>query len=76
MLQKINYQKCPGQPKKIESEEFETLLHKYPYQTQYDPTESLGVAGSTISRRLYALEMIKKLGNWMRYEAKRRAIPT
>ena len=64
----------PDQPKKIEDEEFEKLLDEDPCQTQDELAESLGVDRSTISRRLHAMGMISKQGNWVPYELKPRDV--
>lgn len=49
----------PGQPKKFEDHELET---------------SLGVAQQTISDRLKAMGMIRKVGHWVPYELKPRDV--
>ncbi|VVC34836.1 Ribonuclease H-like domain,Transposase, type 1,Winged helix-turn-helix DNA-binding domain, partial [Cinara cedri] len=50
----------PGQPKKFEDHELETLLDQDPSQTQEELAKSLGVAQQTISNRLKAMGMIRK----------------
>ena len=52
----------------------ETLIDEDPCQTQDELAESLGVDRSTISRRLHALGMIQKQGNWVLYELKPRDV--
>lgn len=66
--------KRPGQPKKFEDEEMEALLDQDPSQTQEELVESLNVDQSMISRRLKAIEMIQKQGNWVPYELKPRDV--
>lgn len=64
----------PGQPKKFEDDELEALLDKDSCQTQAELAESLEVDLATISRRLKALEMIQKQGNWVPHELKPRDV--
>lgn len=64
----------PGQPKKFEDEDLKTLLSEDSCQTQEELAKSLGVDQSTISRRLKALGMIQKQGNWVPYELKQRDV--
>ena len=45
-----------------------------PYQTQEELAESLGVTQQAISKRLKAMEMIQKQGNWVPYELKPRDV--
>lgn len=66
--------KRPGQSKKIEDEEMEPLLKEDSSQTQEEVAKSLNVDRSTISRRLKAIEVIHKQGNWMSYELKPRDV--
>ena len=63
-----------GHPKKIEDEKLGTLLDEDPCQTQDELAESLGVDRSTISKRLYALGMIQRQGNWVLYKLKSRDV--
>jgi len=64
-----------GQPKKFEDKELEALLDEDPCQTQEELTEPSNVDQATIpSRRLKALGMIPKLGNWVPYELKSRDV--
>ena len=53
----------PGQPKKFEDSELQTLLSEDSYQTQQNLADSLGVDRSTIAKRLKALGMIQKQGH-------------
>ena len=64
----------PGQPKKFEDSELETLLSEDSYQTQQNLADSLGVDRSTIAKRLKALGMIQKQGHWVPYELKPRDV--
>jgi len=64
----------PGQPKKFEDKDLEALLDEDPCQTQEELAESLNVDQATISRRLKALGMIQKQGNWVPYELKPRDV--
>lgn len=64
----------PGQVKKFEDAELEALLDEDPCQTQQELADSLGVDQATISRRLKALGMIQKQGNWVPYELKPRDV--
>lgn len=57
-----------GAPKKFEDEELEALLDEDPCQTQNELAESLGVDHTTVAKRLKALGMIQKQGNWVPYE--------
>lgn len=64
----------PGQPKKFEDHELETLLDQDPSQTQEELAKTLGVAQQTISDRLKAMGMIRKVGHWVPYELKPRDV--
>lgn len=64
----------PGQEKKFEDEELETLLSEDSCQTQDELAKALGVTQATISRRLKALGFIQKVGNWVPYELKPRDV--
>ena len=64
----------PGQPKKFEDEELETLLSEDSCQTQEELAKSLGVTRQAISKRLNALGFIQKQGNWVPYELKPRDV--
>jgi len=63
-----------GQPKKFEDEKVEALLDQDPSQTQEELAESLNVNRSTISRRLKAIRIFQKQGNWVPYELKLRDV--
>lgn len=52
----------PGQPKKFEDEELETLLDEDPCQIQEELAKSLGVTQAAISTRLKALPIARKMG--------------
>lgn len=64
----------PGQVKMFEDTEMEALLEQDPSQTQGELAEALGVNQPTISKRLKALGMIRKVGNWVPYELKPRDV--
>lgn len=64
----------PGQPKKFEDEELEALLDEDPSQTQEELANTLGVAQQTISDRLKAMGMIRKVGHWVPYQLKPRDV--
>lgn len=64
----------PGQPKKFEDEELKSLLDEDPCQTLQDLAELLRVDFSTVSKRLKAMGMIQKQGNWVPYELKPRDV--
>jgi histone-lysine N-methyltransferase SETMAR len=64
----------PGQVKKFEDEELEALLDEDSCQTQEELAKSLGVTQQAISKRLKALGMIQKQGNWVPYELKPRDV--
>ena len=64
----------PGQPKKFEDEELETLLDEDCCQTQEELAESLGVTQAAISKRLKAAGYIQMQGNWVPHELKPRVV--
>ena len=64
----VEYQEHPGQPKMFQDTELQALLDKNDSQTQQELTEQLGVAWSTISDCLKAMEKIHKEGKWVPYE--------
>jgi len=64
----------PGQPKKFEDKELEALLEENSSQTLEELSTSLGVDLSTVGKRLKALGMIQKEGNWVPYELKPRDV--
>jgi len=64
----------PGQPKKFKDEELEALLEENSSQTLEELSTSLGVDLSTVGKRLKALGMIQKEGNWVPYELKPRDV--
>lgn len=63
-----------GAPPKLEDAELEELLDQDAAQTQEELAKTLGVDQSTISRRLTAMGMIRKVGHWVPYELKPRDI--
>ena len=58
----------------FEDAELEALLEQDSYQNQEELARSLGVTQQAISKRLKALRMIQKQGNWVPYELKPRDI--
>ena len=71
---KLEDKERPGQPKKFEDEELESLIDEDPCQTLQDLAESLEVNFSTVSKRLKVMGMIQKQGNWVPYELKPRDV--
>lgn len=63
-----------GQPKKFEDEELTALLDEDSCQTLRELATSLEVDESTVSKRLKAMGMIQKQGNWVPYELKPRDV--
>ena len=59
-----------GREKTFKDEQLEALLDEDSCQTQEELAESLGVNQQAISKRLKALGMIQKEGNWVPYELK------
>ena len=59
-----------GREKVFEDAELEALLEQDSCQNQEKLARSLGVAQQAISKRLKAMEMIQKQGNWVPYELK------
>ena len=53
-------EESPGQPKKMEDAQLETILEKDSWQTQEEPANVLGVDHSTVAKRLKAMGMISK----------------
>jgi len=70
----VKDKKHPGQPKKFEDEDLETLLDQDSCQTQTELAESLGVTRQAISKRLKAAGYIQKQGNYVPYELKARDV--
>jgi len=58
----------PGQPKKFEDAELQTLLDENACQTQKELAMELNVDRSTISHRLHAMGKIRKLGRWVPHQ--------
>ena len=67
----VNDKERPGQPKKFENGELEALLQEDSCQTLKE-SETLNVDESTVSKRLKAMGMIQKLGNWVSHELRER----
>ena len=63
-----------GKEKIFEDSELETLHAEDSCQTQQELAESLGVTQQAISKRLKAIEMIQKQGNWISYELNLRGV--
>ena len=63
-----------GAPPKFMDTELEELLDQDPAQTQEEVAKTLGVDQSTISKRLKAMGMIRKVGHWVPYELKPRDV--
>ncbi|KAL4089968.1 hypothetical protein QTP88_024895 [Uroleucon formosanum] len=63
-----------GREKTFKDEQLEALLDEDSCQTQEKLAELLGVSQQAISKRLKALGMIQKEGNWVPYELKPRDI--
>ncbi|GFT69546.1 mariner Mos1 transposase [Trichonephila clavipes] len=59
-----------GREKGFEDGELEALLDQDSCQTQQELSGSLGVTQQAISKRLKAMGMIQKQGNWVTYELK------
>lgn len=64
----------PGQPTKFEDKELEDLLEENSCQTRQELSTSLEIDLSTAGKRLKALRMIQKKGNWVPCELKPRDI--
>lgn len=64
----------PGQEKKFEDEELETLLDEDSSQTQGELADSLGVTQQAISHRLKVLGFIRKLSNWVPHKLEPRQV--
>ena len=63
-----------GREKVFEDVELEALLEQDSCQNQEKLARSLGVTQQTISKRLKAMGMIQKQGNWVPYELKPRDV--
>lgn len=59
-----------GAPNKFEDAELEALLLEDSCQTQEQLAKKLGVTQECISKRLKAMGMIQKRGDWVAYESK------
>ena len=64
----------PGQVKKFEDAQLETLLNEDSSQTQQELADSLSVTQQAISHRLKTMGMIQKHGHWVPYELKPRDV--
>ena len=60
-----------GREKVFEDAELEVLLEQDSCQNQEELVRSLGVTQQAISKRLKAMGMIQKQGNWVRIEVER-----
>lgn len=69
-----NDKERPGQPKKFEDLELEALLNEDSRQTQSELANALGVDQTTVGKRLKAMGMIHKQGNWVPHELKPRDV--
>ena len=63
-----------GKEKIFEDSELEALHAEDSCQMQEELTESLGVIQKAISKRLKAMGMIQKQGNWVPYKLKPRDV--
>nr|QXJ78550.1 putative DD34D transposase [Kaburagia rhusicola] len=61
-----------GRKKIFEDAELEALLDQDAFQTQEELAESLQVTQQAVSKRLQAMGMIQKQGNWVPYDLKPR----
>lgn len=57
-----------GQPKKFENEKLEALLNENPHQTLKELADALNVTQMAVSKRLKAMGLVQKQGNWMSHE--------
>jgi len=58
----------PGQPKKFEDAELQTLLDENSCRTQQELASVLNVDQTTIGKRLHAMGKIRKLGKWVPHQ--------
>ena len=70
----VNDKERDGAPKKFQNEELEELLDIDPCQTLEELSAALDVDRSTVGKRLHALGMVQKAGNWVPHELKERDI--
>jgi len=63
-----------GREKVFKDAELKALLHEDSCQTQEELAGLLGVTQQTISKRLKAMGMIQKQGNWVPYDLKPRDV--
>lgn len=64
----VNDKERPGQPKRFENDELQSLLDQNSAQTEKELAEALGVGQATVSRRLHAMGKILKAGKWLPHE--------
>lgn len=64
----VNDKDRPGQPKKFNDDELQSLLNEDDAQTQEQLAASLNVTRQAISLRLHAMGKIQKEGKWMPYQ--------
>lgn len=70
----ISDKERPGQLKKFEDEELQSLIAEDSCQTQEELAKSLGVTQQAISYRIKLLGFIQKQGHWVPYELKPRDV--
>ena len=70
----VEDQHSGGREKVFEDAELKALLDQDSCQNQKELARSLGVTQSAISKRLKAMGMIQKQGNWVPYELKPRDV--
>jgi len=66
----VNDKERDGAPKKSQNKELEELLDIDSCQTLEELSAALDVDRSTVEKRLHALGMVQKTGNWMPHELK------
>lgn len=70
----VNDKHRDGAPTKFEDEELKALLDEDCARTLEELSVELGVVPSTVSKRLKAMGMVQKAGNWLPKELKERDI--
>jgi len=63
-----------GAPKKFEDTQLQQLLDEDACRTLDDMSKELDVDRSTVGKRLHAMGMVQKAGNWVPYQLKERDI--